>query len=361
LFEHRGSLGWVVIISLLLSIVVEAPLLAQSSPKSLWSALNPDPIVAIDPPEQVVDAGDTFSVKVVIEQAVDLGGYEFTIGFDHSIVEVLDVEVGDFIGSVGCTVIPLGPDLDEAGTATFGAVTVGCPTGPEGTGDLATVSLKALGEGNTDLALYKVMVFNTSGSQVAATVHDGRVQVGAGTPAAGATATPTGTPTTTAIETPTKGATVEATPTRAPTAAMTGTPAEQAAPETTATWTKTPRGAASPTATPSATLTLSEVEGLRASSEPAEATTEAPEPTSTSTTSGVEEGATVTEAPPATPPATPASEGEPTATEKPAGGNQAASGSSAWLVGGAVALAIVGIVAIVAGVALLASRRSKRS
>ncbi len=343
--------------SLLLAILIGKPLPAGAAPRSSCSSLTPDAIIALEPREQTVSLGDTFTVKVTIEQVSDLGGYEFKVRYNPSVVEVLDVEVGDFLGSTGCTVIPLGPDLDnETGVVVFAAFSLGCTPGPEGDGELATISLKAVGEGVTDLDLYDVKVLDPSAGQILFTVEDGRVQVGSES-----MLTPTPMPTATPRETPT-AATATGTPvgTATPAATVTGTPGT-AVPEATVPATKTPQvgptqqgTASSPTATPG----------------PMEATAGAPEPTATGT-GEVEGGSAATETPSTTPsatsPAALAAESEPTSAgaagkpaAEPAEEAQAASETGPALIGGAVALAIVGVVAIAVGVSLLVSKRGRR-
>jgi hypothetical protein len=57
--------------------------------------------------------------------------------------------VGDFLGSTGRFVLPLGPDIDnDAGTLGLGAVTLGSREGPSGADVLADVSLDAVGPVN---------------------------------------------------------------------------------------------------------------------------------------------------------------------------------------------------------------------
>ena len=131
---------------------------------------DPGPtMVSIDPEfsreyRVVPDTGETFDVTVRIEDAVDLGGYEFKIDFDPSIVQVVNVEDGGFLGSTGRTVTELGPDI-ENGTITFGAVSTGDQPGPNGDGTLATITLRAIGIGDSPLDLHDVRVFNTAAEE----------------------------------------------------------------------------------------------------------------------------------------------------------------------------------------------------
>ena len=340
MFKGRGSRGWLVVALLLLSILAGRLPLSRAAPGGVWSSPTAEPVVAIEPPEQVVDLGATFTVTVYVVDAQDLGAYQFDMNWDPTLFYVHDVVNGPFLGSTGRQVpdFPAADIDNDVGTLTFARFSTDAGTpGPTGDGDLAYIIMEAIEVGSSALDLHDVILANVAGDPTTPTVTDGTAEATAGsgpTPTAVATATPTGTPADTA----------------------TGTPARTATPGATATPTRTPQAgqtqvAASPTVT----------------SGPAEAVTEAPEPTATSA-GEVGEGATVTGVPPmassATPQVTltPESELAPTgATEKPAAGlaerEQAASGTSPWLIGGAVALAIVGIVAIAVGVSWLKSSK----
>ena len=246
----RGSLAFSLLVSIL-SILLGKPLLADA----LGGLSSPlDPLVAINPPELVVDPGDTFTVEVVIKGASNLGGYEFKMDFDPRVVQVVDAEDGGFLGSTGRTLVPLPPIIGND-TFSFGAVSVGDQPGPDGDGTLAIITLEAIGGGVTELDLHDVKVLDVfSGEMPEVTVEDGLVQVGAWpTPTEAVTATPTGTPAATATGTPTvPGATpTEATPTEA---MPTETPSEVGTPAPTgvATATSMPTEAM-PTATPTET------------------------------------------------------------------------------------------------------------
>jgi hypothetical protein len=55
------------------------------------------------------------------------------------------VTLGDFLGSTGRSTVPLGPFVDNsAGTVRYGALSFGAPAGPDGSGTVATVVLRAL-------------------------------------------------------------------------------------------------------------------------------------------------------------------------------------------------------------------------
>lgn len=152
--------------------------------------------VRIGPKESIVTAGETFTVSVMIDDATDLGAFQSTLLYAPAIVTLVDVTVGEFLGSTGRAVIPLGPRIDnQAGRIVFGAWTLGLQPGPSGAGMLTTVSLTAQGEGESLLDLQDVQVVDTAPNLQAVTVEDGLVVVeSTPTPTPDPSWTPTPTP-----------------------------------------------------------------------------------------------------------------------------------------------------------------------
>ena len=211
------------------------------------STTVPTTTVWIEPTQSTVTVGESFNVSVMIDEASDLSGFEFSLLYITTIVTVDNVTVGDFLGSTGRTVSPVGPTIDnQAGRVSFGAWTLGSAPGPNGTGVLAIVTLTTQGVGISPLDLQDVMVLDTAGGSQEATVEDGSAVVEpALTPTSTPTRTPTATFTSTLTATPTDTPTSTPTPTKTPTPPPTGTSTP------TATHTPTP----TPTFTPISTLT----------------------------------------------------------------------------------------------------------
>ena len=192
-------------------------------------ALAPETRVRLEPAEVAVGLHETFAVQVMIEGTSDLGAFEFDLTYDPSILRAEEATVGDFLGSTGRSVVPVGPEVDSTGgRMTLGAISYGSRPGPSGTGVLATITFVARREGSTALELSKVQVLDTAANAQSVTVAGGRVVVsGAAAPAPAATATPRPTGTPTAVATPTP----PATPLPSPTPSLTAPPAETPTPE----------------------------------------------------------------------------------------------------------------------------------
>lgn len=166
-------------LALLLTAFTPPDGLAALAPVEAQQVTLQNPTVRIDPAQSLIGPGETFTVTVMIDQASNLGGFEFTLLFTPATVTVDDVTVGDFLGSTGRTVIPVGPTIDnQTGRASFGAASVGSAAGPDGTGTLAIITLTAQESGESPLDLHNVMVLDTQAQHQTATVQDGTVRVG---------------------------------------------------------------------------------------------------------------------------------------------------------------------------------------
>lgn len=159
------------------------------SDSSAWSE-SPEPAVSIEPASVEVGAGDTFQVSLEIRDVANLGAFQLDLTHDPAIVEVENINLGDFPGSTGRAVNPLGPRI-EAGKVVYGAFSFGDAAGPDGSGTLATITLKALASGQTLLGLENVQVIDISGGRIRASTQGATVTV-SGTPPARQPATTAG-------------------------------------------------------------------------------------------------------------------------------------------------------------------------
>jgi PKD repeat protein len=139
--------------------------------------------LSVQPYSRTVTAGQVFTVGIVVSDVVDLGGFEFTLAYSPTVVQVVSATVGTFPGSTGRTFTPLGPNVDSvAGTVSFGAFSLGAtPQGASGSGTLAVLILRALAEGESGLLFCSAQVSDRSGNpQPVGDMAGGRVSVGQG-------------------------------------------------------------------------------------------------------------------------------------------------------------------------------------
>ena len=216
---------------LVLAIILGTVLLALASASvHTWASYghvihnDSATVIRIEPVSVSVEQGTTFTVTVGIQQAQDLGAFQFNLEFDPAIVRVDDVSLGLLLGSTGRGTIILGPVVDnEPGLVRYGAISVGSQPGPGKDGTLAVITMRAQALGTTVLDLNHVYLSDTAGNAQTATLEDGTVTVAfwTATPTPTATDAPTITPTPTA--TPTHTPTHTPTPTDTPTSTPTPT------------------------------------------------------------------------------------------------------------------------------------------
>ncbi|MBM4432304.1 MAG: hypothetical protein FJ026_18445, partial [Chloroflexi bacterium] len=175
-----------VFICLLLgSLLLPGAILASPRPRRLagYQASHLallDPQIRIDPASSNVVLSDVFTVDVAIDAAVDLGGFEFVLHFDPTILQAQGATLGPFLGSTGRSPAALGPTINNvAGTVRFGGWSFGTlGTGPSGTGTLATFTFLAAGSGTSSLTFSNVQVTDTQGQvQTPVTTAGGSVAV----------------------------------------------------------------------------------------------------------------------------------------------------------------------------------------
>jgi hypothetical protein len=135
-------------------------------------------IVKVDPPEKAVVVNSTFTFDLAIEDARDLGAFEFELTYDHTcVVTATGVALGPFLGSTGRSVGEVGPELGT-GIVTYGAHTWGADPGPDGDGDLATITFQAgANTCSSDLHLQNVTVTDTAGNEQDVQTEDGKIIV----------------------------------------------------------------------------------------------------------------------------------------------------------------------------------------
>ena len=137
-----------------------------------------NPTLRIEPVRSTVTVGQGFTVSVVIDEASDLGGFQFDLRYISATVTADDVTLGDFLGSTGRDIIKLGAKIDnDDGKITFGAASFGINPGPDGTGTLALITFTGQEEGESDLEFQRVRLADTSGNPQTPTVEHGWVRV----------------------------------------------------------------------------------------------------------------------------------------------------------------------------------------
>jgi LPXTG-motif cell wall-anchored protein len=150
-----------------LTVLITLPGLATADGSAVMRAIAPN---------ESIPAGQTFEVRITLEGAQNLGAFQFTLIYDPAIVRFDTVRLEGFLGSTGRAANALGPREDE-GRIMFGAFTLGRQPGPNGSGHLATVVMRALHPGQSSLELQNTQVTDIMGNTQPLTVEGAVVTV----------------------------------------------------------------------------------------------------------------------------------------------------------------------------------------
>lgn len=148
------------------AVFVVSALAGGSSPAALAQG-TPTLAIDVDPtgnsatllgPREVcieVDNGDTFDVDLTVKDVTDLSAWQAYIGFDNTVVNVVDRDVQMFVASgPGANAFDISGSVphDEDRPYLVGAANIADPPeGISGSGVLARLTLEAVGDGLTDL------------------------------------------------------------------------------------------------------------------------------------------------------------------------------------------------------------------
>ena len=179
----------------------KTPSLTPTNTATKTPTHTPAPVLGkiyVDPPDQTVPPGAA-AVDIVIEDAVDLGGYLVAVTWDSSILSLVEVSNGAFLGSTGRSVVCAAPAVDST-SVTFTCSSTGLASGPDGTGVLATLQFETVGEGKSPVGIIDAKVSTTDLVLYDVEATDGSVSVES--PAPTETPTPTATSTPTVSPTP---------------------------------------------------------------------------------------------------------------------------------------------------------------
>ena len=133
--------------------------------------------VFVDPPTSMVAGGQTFFIDIKISDVSDLYGWEFKLGWNPDLLDVVSVTQGNFLKQGGLTFF--WPVMNN----TEGYILVDCTLlgnvpGVSGSGTLATVKFYAENQGESILDLYNTTLINSQEQIINPhTAYDGTVTV----------------------------------------------------------------------------------------------------------------------------------------------------------------------------------------
>ena len=101
-----------------------------------------------------IHVDDTFTLALNAENVTDLAGWQFDIAFDPAVLEVVEVNEGDFLKEVGGTTFFQGGTIDNTTGKITGLSTARISeSGVSGTGTLLSITFKAKADGETQITL----------------------------------------------------------------------------------------------------------------------------------------------------------------------------------------------------------------
>jgi hypothetical protein len=137
--------------------------------------------VRVQGPTSPVVVGQPFVVTLLMENAANLGAFEFEYNFSPAVAAatVNDIRLDAFLGSTDRNTgeLRLASAPGRPGVPLFGAYSYGAANGPDGNGVLATVTMTAVAPGASPLSLSGLKMTNSLGEEVVSISTAGSVTV----------------------------------------------------------------------------------------------------------------------------------------------------------------------------------------
>ncbi len=141
--------------------------------------------LTVNPLSQNVLLGDLISVDINISDATDLYGWQFSLGYDDTILSLLSVTSGSFLDTAGST-FWWAPDTSTSGEILNGSeLLLGDISGADGSGTLMTLNFDTIGAGTSFIDIYTndgdpgnpTEMLNSFGNSIDFSTTDGSVTV----------------------------------------------------------------------------------------------------------------------------------------------------------------------------------------
>jgi hypothetical protein len=138
--------------------------------------------IYVEPQSIITWMEENFSVNITIANVVDLCGWDFKLYYSNSVLNGTSITEGSFLKTGGNTYFYVS-NFTDAYNATHGLIRAVCtlfaPTGVNGGGDLAKISFKAKGSGETSLNLADTIIVDSAfpPNEISHVADDGLVRV----------------------------------------------------------------------------------------------------------------------------------------------------------------------------------------
>ena len=143
------------------------------TPDTEYTMVSPGTGFALSTDTTRIRVGDTFTLRIDAEKITDLAGWQFDLTFDPDVLEVVEVNEGDFLKKGdGNTFFQRGAIDNTVGKIAGLSSALISKNGVTGTGNLLSVVFSAKAEGNSELALRNFQLGSTTGEVIPAGVRN---------------------------------------------------------------------------------------------------------------------------------------------------------------------------------------------
>jgi general secretion pathway protein D len=132
--------------------------------------------LAVTPGSANQTVGSTFQVSIVASNAHDLFAVPMQVQFDPKVLQLVNVDAGDLLGKDGQSVALVHRD-EGNGALTISATRPAGTKGVDGQGSICTLTFKAVGPGDSTLALTRIGTRDSQQNRIAAVGAQGVVHV----------------------------------------------------------------------------------------------------------------------------------------------------------------------------------------
>ncbi len=136
-------------------------------------------IIRASPQYQTVDKNNGFNITIQASNITDLYGYQFTLIFDPSILEVVRISSTEFLVMDNASTIVIVNRINNAvGSLEYAETRTGVQNGVNGSGALAIIDFNAIANGISVLGLENVLLSDSNTNEIKVGVVNGSVNVG---------------------------------------------------------------------------------------------------------------------------------------------------------------------------------------
>ena len=136
-------------------------------------SVSVDPRIGYTFSKPLIYLGDTFTLDLNVENIHNLGGWQFDIAFDHTVLEAVEVNEGNFLKTQGgATFFQRGTIQNRSGKIAGLSSARLSETGVSGTGALLSVTFTAKSAGHTRLRLDNFQLASITGNSITTESHE---------------------------------------------------------------------------------------------------------------------------------------------------------------------------------------------